>query len=101
MFVLSSDIEGMPNALMEAMALELPVISTDCPCGGPRTLIEDGVNGLLVNVGDEEQMATAMEKYLENPMKANQLGQCAGKIKECASADKIAGEWLAYAESVI
>ena len=52
MFVLSSDFEGMPNALMEAMALGLPVISTDCPAGGSKYLIENGNNGLLVSVND-------------------------------------------------
>lgn len=46
--MLSSDFEGMPNALMEAIALGLPCISTDCDGGGAAFLIEDGVNGLLV-----------------------------------------------------
>lgn len=61
-YVLSSNHEGMPNALMEAMALGLPCISTDCPCGGPKTLLENGVSGLLVPVGDIEALANAITK---------------------------------------
>jgi len=54
LFVLSSDYEGMPNSLMEAMALNIPCISTDCPCGGPRKLLNDD---FLSNVGDENELA--------------------------------------------
>ena len=53
LFVLPSDYEGMPNALIEAMVLGLAVIATDCPCGGAAMLIEGGISGLLVPVGDE------------------------------------------------
>ena len=42
-FTLTSNTEGMPNSIMEAMALGIPVIATDCPCGGPAALIEQGV----------------------------------------------------------
>ena len=56
-FAFSSDWEGLPNALLEAMALGLPIVATDCPCGGPRTVMKDGVNGLLVPIKDEEALA--------------------------------------------
>lgn len=65
-FVLSSDREGMPNALLEAMALGVPSISTDCPCGGPAEIIQDGKNGYLVRVGDEERLAERMIKLLSD-----------------------------------
>ena len=64
LFVLSSNTEGMPNALMEALALGIPSISTDCPCGGPRMLIEGKENGILVPVGDVSSMAKAMKQLL-------------------------------------
>ena len=66
MFILSSNYEGMPNALIEAMALGLPVISTDCPCGGPRFLIENSKNGILVPVGKKQEMTEAIKYVLEN-----------------------------------
>lgn len=93
MFVLSSDFEGMPNALMEAMALGLPCVSTDCPCGGPRYLIQDGVNGLLVPVGDENKMAEAIKNLLTNSDYAKKMGQNASKISEKLAPDKIYGKW--------
>lgn len=63
-FILSSDYEGMPNALIEAMCMGMPVISTDCPSGGPRELILDSKNGLLVQVNDLNGLADAMKKIV-------------------------------------
>lgn len=63
-FILSSDYEGMPNALIESMCMGMPIISTDCPSGGPRELICDGKNGLLVRVNDINGMTDAMKKIV-------------------------------------
>ena len=68
LFVLSSDFEGMPNALMEAMAVGVPVISTDCPCGGPKLLLEKNDYGILVPCGDTSRMAEAMKNMLSRDM---------------------------------
>lgn len=100
-YVLSSRYEGMPNALVEAMALGLPVVATDCPCGGPRMLIDDGYNGLLCDVGDDKLMAIAITRFIERPDKAKELGAEAMKIKELTNPSKIADEWLKYAEGCI
>lgn len=66
LFVLSSDFEGMPNALMEAMAVGVPVISTDCPCGGPRSLVESESQGQLVPCGDVIALSNCMKAILSN-----------------------------------
>ena len=95
-FALTSNTEGKPNSLMEAMALGLPVVSTDCPCGGPSTLIEDGVNGLLVPVGDAYALADAFRKILSDPQYAQKLGDNAYKIVEELNPDKVNGEWRKY-----
>lgn len=96
MFVLPSNYEGMPNALMEAMALGLPVISTDCPCGGSRYWIENNVTGQLVPVKDIEAMAAAMEFYIRNPQIAEEMGARAKeKLKE-ATVDKVFEQWKRY-----
>lgn len=63
-FVLSSDYEGMPNVLLEAVASGCPVISTDCPCGGPREIITDGENGFLVPVRNKKMLVSKMKKLI-------------------------------------
>ena len=65
-FVLSSDFEGMPNAVAEAFALGIPVVSTDCPSGGARMLTGRDERGLLVPVRDAQKMAEAILRILDD-----------------------------------
>lgn len=65
-FVLSSDYEGLPNALMEAMAVGTPCISTDCPCGGPKSLIQNKKQGILVPCNNVQMLAEAMRTLLND-----------------------------------
>lgn len=95
MFVLSSDYEGSPNVLIEAICLGMPVISTDCPSYGPRELVRDGVNGLLVPVGDAEAMAEAMER-LSDPGYAGQLGNNAHKLREQLISADVFERWKGF-----
>ncbi len=93
MYVLSSDYEGISNSLMEAMALGLPVISTDCPIGGSKMLIQDKENGLLVPVGDANAFANAMKYMAEDPLRAENMGEKAAYVKEAFSVTRICQKW--------
>lgn len=101
MFVLSSDFEGMPNALMEAMALGIPSISTDHPIGGARAIIENGKNGILVPVGDIDDLAAKMLLVADNYDFAKKLSVNAAQIRESLSIEKIANLWEDYLNSVV
>lgn len=101
LYILPSDFEGMPNALMEAMALGLPCISTDCPCGGPKELIKNDINGILVPVGDEDALANAMRKILSDEKFAAEIGKNAMNIREELSMDKICKKWYEYFKNII
>lgn len=100
LFVLTSDTEGMPNTLIEAMVLGIPVISTDCPCGGPRTLIHNKENGILVPVGDEKALAQAMTDVLSNHAYAKKLSENAKKLLKLVEHDSICGRWEQYLKEV-
>ena len=101
LFVLSSDFEGMPNALMEAMALGLPCISTDCEGGGARYLIEDEKNGLLVSKNDVDALASAMERMLSDQDFAERCGHEAQKISERLAPEKIYCKWESFIKEVV
>ena len=93
MYVLSSDYEGIPNSLLEAMAIGLPVISTNCPIGGPESVICNGINGILVETGNAAQLAESMCYYAKCPEKAAEFGEKATEIKETNKAERIASMW--------
>jgi len=95
MFVLSSGYEGFPNVLIEAICLGMPVISTDCPSYGPRELIKDGVNGLLVPVGDIGAMAEAMEK-MSDTCYAEELSVNAYKLREQLTSKEVFEGWKRF-----
>jgi glycosyltransferase involved in cell wall biosynthesis len=76
LFAFPSLWEGMPVALAEAMALGLPVVAADCP-HGPRDLIEDGVHGFLVPVGDVPALVARVQRLAADRALAERLGQAA------------------------
>ena len=101
MFVLSSDFEGMPNSLIEAMASGIPSISTDCPSGGSRELIEDGVNGLLIPIKDKNAMVEAMCKLADDSEFAEALSKNGVKLRESLNSEVICKKWYDYMERII
>lgn len=101
MFVLTSDYEGIPNALIEAMSVGLPVIATDCSPGGARMLITDKENGRLVRKGDSEAIADAILHIIENNQIAEEYGHKAREIVLKYKPENILKMWEAYIKKTI
>lgn len=93
LFVSSSDYEGLSNSMIEAMALGLPCIVTDCPCGGARMMITSYENGILVPVGDVKAMYEAMKYLIENPEETTMISKKAIKVRSDLAVGKIVTEW--------
>jgi len=95
-FVLSSNCEGIPNALIEAMAIGLPCISTDTPSGGPSSLIENYESGILVRVKDLNALEREMINLIESKDLSNKLCTNAVKVRERLKIDRISYLWLDF-----
>lgn len=99
-FIMSSNYEGMSNSLLEALALGVPVISTDHPIGGARMFIKNGNNGILTKVGDTDEMFNALLFAANNPEKMQAMADEAIRIRQQISVEKIVSQWMSYIEKV-
>lgn len=100
MFVLSSDFEGIPNALLEAMSLGIPCVSTDCSPGGAAMLIKTMQNGILVPRGNVSELANAMSFLIDNPNLAEQMGCEAMSVNQLFCSSKVFYLWSSLFEKI-
>lgn len=98
--VLSSFYEGFPNVLCEGLHAGLSCISTDCECG-PRDLIKDGENGMLVPIADVDAMADRMEYLINSHDVREEMGNKAQKSVEYLELNRVCGRWLDMIKNVL
>jgi len=91
-FAMTSEIEGFPNALIEAMAHGVAAISYDCP-SGPSEIIESGVNGLLVSTNDQTEFENSLRELINNDLKRSNISTAGKQITAKLDMKKIMSEW--------
>lgn len=99
MLVMSSNYEGFPMVMIEAMACGLPVVSFDYKCG-PKDIIQTGINGLLVPNGDIQALADAMMKVMEDEAYRKMLSQNARKVVDTYSEQAVMSQWIRLFTSI-
>lgn len=100
MFVSSSDFEGLSNSMIEAMAIGMPCVCTDCLGGGAREMIRNGENGLLVPMNDVNALAEAMIKMAQDKELSDKCSKNAAKVREELSVYSVAQKWIEVIKSV-
>lgn len=96
LLLLSSDYEGIPNVVLEAIATGTPVVSTDCPCGGSRMIIEEGVNGYLVPCNKDNEFANAIIRLLSDEKLLQRLNKSTKNSSEKYQPERIINHWENY-----
>lgn len=94
MYVNSSYTEGLCNAMLEAMAIGMPVVCTNCPIGGAKATITDGENGLLVPMKNPEVLYQSMKKMIENSSLLKSISINAAQLRDKLSLESIAKQWI-------
>lgn len=101
MFVSSSDFEGLSNSMLEAMAIGMPCVCTDCLGGGAGEMITNGENGLLVPMNDAHALAQAMCRMAEDKVLLKKCSENAAKVRETHNVETIAAKWSDAIEKFI
>jgi len=99
--VLTSNHEGMPNALIEGMAMGLLCISTNFKSGGAKALITHKKNGILIPTNDVKSLIYYINYYINNPMEKDAIKKEAIKIRNNLNKEKIISEWIKFIQSKI
>ena len=99
MIVMSSHYEGFPMVMIEAMACGLPAVCFDFKCG-PRDIIDEGENGLIVKDGDIEVLAEAIVKLMKDEELRKRMGESAKRVVETYSEDRVMGLWVNLFEEI-
>ncbi len=94
MFISTSNYEGISNSMLEALAMGIPSICTDCPIGGARSYIEHGKNGLLIPVRDKDALTRAMIQIASDTSFADKISENAAKLRDKYSVNSIAVKFL-------
>lgn len=99
MYISSSKYEGIPNSMLEALATGVPTIYTDCPVGGPREFIENGINGFLVPVDDVNALAEKMNILALDDEICAMFSENAVKVRSYLNLNTIVAEWKNVVEN--
>lgn len=99
MLVMSSHYEGFPMVMIEAMACGLPAVCFDFKCG-PRDIITEGENGLIVPDGDIEGLAKALIRLMKDDELRKKMGENAKRVVETYSEEKVMAKWLDLFEEI-
>ena len=94
MYVSSSDYEGISNSMLEALGMGVPTVVTDCPVGGARMMIKNGINGILVPVGDAKALYEGMKKIIEDEEFSKKISAEAAKVCDEYPLRKISQKWI-------